>query len=107
MDLKKYTDKALKDELARREAAAALAAAVERKERIEQIIKHRAELLKMIPHSRTSCNDQEVRNGLYSADYGPRCVRCGLLELSEIDYHEFDVSLQLTITRLESTKVRK
>lgn len=32
-------------------------------------------------HSRTSCNDNNLDNGLYSGDSFTRCARCTLLEI--------------------------
>ena len=37
-------------------------------------------------HDRTSCNDTRLCNGLDTASYGARCVRCALLQI--IDEYE-------------------
>lgn len=99
MDLKTYTEKQLKDELARREQERLDEEAKQRRERLALILENREALLRVIPHSRTSCSDENPVNGLYSADYGPRCVRCGLMELDEYNGQFHNVTVDLAITK--------
>jgi hypothetical protein len=100
MDLTKVTDKELQDELKRRAEEARQARLAERQQRLDLVLKHRDTLLELVPHSRTSCSDQDVSNGLYSAEYGPRCTRCGLLELDDLK-DNFDVTVEVRITKVE------
>ena len=96
MNLKTATDRELQDELARREAERKSDALLARQEYFRVLVQNRDSLLALIPHGRTSCSDQDIRNGLGSAEYGARCTRCALLELTEHDAHSYDAELSLT-----------
>ena len=89
MDITQFSKQQLEQELARREEVAQQEALSLREQGFAMLLKHRAALLELIPHGRLSCSDAYPSNGLYSA-YGPRCARCGLLELDEYiqqNYH--------------------
>lgn len=100
MDLKQYSEKEIKDELARREKMRQDEEAEQRRQRLAIILENREALLKIIPHSRTSCSDENPVNGLYSAEYGPRCVRCGLMELNEYDSQFHDITISVEIKKI-------
>jgi hypothetical protein len=89
------SDEELRAELARREKQRELAALEVARARFATLLQSREALLELMPHERTSCSDSNPVNGLESAEYGPRCSRCALLELSEVDadYFEFELSL--------------
>lgn len=53
-------------------------------------------------HSRTSCSDKELYNGLYSNEHSTRCARCTLLEIikkglpkSHKAFITFDIDVKL------------
>jgi hypothetical protein len=96
MDLNRFTDQDLKAELQRREDDRKISETAARRHRFQMLMKHRDVLLEFVPHGRTSCSDQDIRNGLGSAEYGARCTRCALLELNEHDYFSYDAELSLT-----------
>lgn len=54
-------------------------------------------------HDRSSCNDDNVCNGLDTADYGYRCTRCTLLELLEDEWRDgdYEVSFNVTIEKIQ------
>lgn len=62
-------------------------------------------------HDRISCDDNNLNNGLGSAGHwgrtGPRCTRCGLLEIVEIHNgiipDNFKLQVELRITEYDST----
>ena len=64
-------------------------------------------------HSRTSCNDKDLANGLYSGDYHTRCLRCTLLEVLQKGYlppsHELlaDFSINPKLSQKEQKEVRQ
>lgn len=97
MDLTKISDSELAQELERRRQVARDQLRQARAQRLALVLKHRDALLELIPHTRTSCSDSNIVNGLHSSDVTPRCVRCGLLELSEYDVDTFDVAVSLSI----------
>lgn len=42
-------------------------------------------------HNRTSCNDDDLNNGFYTARCGQyRCSRCALLQILEFDEYELE-----------------
>jgi len=98
VSLKNVTDQELKEELARREQERCEQERRDRQERMRNLVQHRDALLPLIPHGRTSCSDDNIRNGLGSADYGARCSRCALLELTEFDAENYDFDLTLTFS---------
>lgn len=101
MDLNRFTDQDLKAELQRREEARKIDEAQARRARIQLLVEHRDVLLKFVPHSRTSCSDEDPNNGLGSADYGARCERCALLTLCEGDHYHYDVQFGLHVTTVD------
>jgi hypothetical protein len=104
VDLTQVSKEDLKIELARREEQERQQIITDRRVRFDALIRNRAALLDLIPHSRSSCSDDNVANGLYTASYGPRCVRCGLLEMDEYSYERHDFDLQLNIIEVELAK---
>lgn len=98
MSLKNATEQELKAELARREQERRAQERLDRLERVRNLVLHRDALLPLIPHGRTSCSDDNIRNGLGSAEYGARCTRCALLELTEFDAENYDFDLTLTFS---------
>lgn len=101
MDLNQFTDQDLKDELQRREVARKSQEEMDREARFRLLVEHRDVLLKFVPHSRTSCSDEDPNNGLGSADYGARCERCALLTLDMTDYISHDVQFGLHVTTVD------
>lgn len=86
-DLKKYSDKDLQAELARRakeaEEARERAHAAHADAVAKTLTKEFVDAL-MPSHQRTSCSDDNRANGFYTgSDRMPRCDRCALLELLE------------------------
>ena len=104
MDISKFSKEELERELKKREDEENRKIISEREVRFAKLLKYRDILLEFIPHSRTSCSDDNITNGLYSADYGPRCVRCGLLEFDEYSYerHDFDLGLNIIEVPLDN-----
>lgn len=101
MDLAKVSDKELQDELKRRTEEARQTRRAERQQRLDWVLKNFNALLELVPHSRTSCSDDNIANGLHSAEYGPRCSRCGLLELRHWDADQFDVTVEINIAKVK------
>ena len=104
MDITQFSKQQLEQELARREEAARQEALSLREQGFAMLLKHREALLELIPHGRSSCSDADPSNGLYSASYGPRCARCGLLELDEYSYERHDFTLTLNILEIKPEK---
>lgn len=100
--LQEFTDAELAAELERRKTQTRKKELERRQRIINTIIQHRETLLALIPHSRTSCSDTLRPNSFGSADYGPRCARCALLELEETDAHEYDVSVTIQFHRVSN-----
>lgn len=101
MELKDHPLEELKAELARREEERERQVVEDRRRRLGEILDNREALLRLIPHSRTSCSDSNPVNGLYSAEYGARCIRCGLTELNEFSWMDFDVEFNVEIRKLK------
>lgn len=95
-NLENFTEAELREELKKREEMAAEAERKERAERFRLLVENRETLLRFVPHGRTSCSDTDRANGFGSAEYGPRCTRCALLEVNEFDHevYDFDLTLQ-------------
>ena len=88
-----FSKEDLERELARREEEEKQCIINQRREKFAAIIRNRESLLDLIGHSRTSCSDENVVNGLFS---GPRCVRCALLELDELTHLDYDFQLGIS-----------
>jgi hypothetical protein len=52
-------------------------------------------------HGRTSCSDTNRINGLDSAGYGCRCLRCALLEIAEQRYWPREYTISVEIKKAE------
>jgi hypothetical protein len=100
MDFSKISDEELNNEFFRRKNEKRLKKIDERAKRIRLLNENRSTLLKFISHSRTSCSDMEPNNGLHSSDHGPRCIRCGLMEITEYDAEFFDFNINISIVRV-------
>lgn len=91
-------EKRLQDELVKIQKARKEREAEERYERNKKILDNKHLLLPLIEHTRTSCSDKDIANGFHSATYGPRCVRCALLELGEHNLDVYNIHLTLEFT---------
>lgn len=61
------------------------------------IANHSAAFLYFISHSRSSCSDHNIVNGIHSSEYGPRCMRCAMLEILRGDYKPEDFSIEFDV----------
>lgn len=59
------------------------------------------DILSRIQHSRTSCSDENPCNGYDDSVGYARCTKCHLMEILETNDDTFEVSLGVTITKIQ------
>ena len=97
-ELKDYTEAELDAEMQRRAAEKEAKDKASRLEKCKLVLKHRAALLELMQHSRTSCKN--CNNACYHPDHGcAECNRCCLEDLFERDDIEISVEVRLTEVR--------
>ena len=107
MDINNLSNKelqCLKNQILEREQSIKETQLQEKREKaklqIERLRENKDFLLnEIIPnHDRSSCNDDNICNGLNTAEYGHRCIRCALLELLDEDWRDGDYEILFNVT---------
>lgn len=73
----------------------------ENQKKIQYMRDNKDVILKLIPHSRTTCSDTNPCNGYCREDGYARCNKCFLIEILEGYYDEFEVSFDLSISEIK------
>lgn len=105
MNLKEHPLEELKAEIQRREAEKLAAELLVRNKKNATIFEHRAVLLSLMEHSRTSCSDSDPANGFMNSDGHYRCAKCALMQVTEyggdgqlfLGSSPVDLSLELSL----------
>lgn len=70
--------------------------------RLALLREHKDAILSLIDHDRTSCSDDRPDNGYISSYQRSWCRKCHLIEILNEEWdNEFEVSLDVTITKIE------
>lgn len=108
-DITKITDEQLTAELERRRKERITKARAERAERHKRLLAalSQPDVMAMFSHSRTSCSDDNIANGMGSwrpevGRTAPRCGKCALLEFVQDQWipDDVEVSIQMNFNRV-------